>query len=164
MFSVGDMVRFTGEFRDEHRQLYDPGSVVATVTHAGGADTYMMGSGVSRADLGHYHVDVRLDFPGSVHVRFASTANGQESHSHVTHQVGLDYGAHEEPAHGIRVDALASPREMMISDLRSAGVEVEDSRSDAFITAAHDQLVQSRADRVRAKLAHANQARPWLRR
>ncbi len=157
MFSVGDAVRFTGSFRDADRRAYDPRSIVVTVVHAGGAETLTMQSGVVRDATGEYHADVRLDFPGDVRVTFASTAPGEESHGQASYEVSVSRGD-VAPA----IDNYArSDRAVMVQELRDAGVRVDDSRSDAYVSAAHDQLVAARAQKVREKLRAASQARPW---
>jgi len=71
-FRVGDSVRFSAEFRNGERNLFDPLSVSATIGVSGRERVYS-GREIQRETVGKYYTDVILEFGGLLTAKFSGT-------------------------------------------------------------------------------------------
>jgi hypothetical protein len=79
-FDIGDLMRITGEFRDQFGNYIDPAAVNVTITTPGGTVTtkvYLVDLDLIRDSAGIYHVDISLTAAGLWSYRWFSTGIGQ---------------------------------------------------------------------------------------
>lgn len=174
-FVVGDRVRFAAVFRDIDSKPFDPVAITVTIAVLGaGSRRFTRAAGeVVRRAPGEWYVDVLLDLAGILDVKFASTAVGQESWQRARYEVASDEYAIDsgltldeqddlnDRDDSVEIDGgepddfdpMEAPepdgRAIMIAELEDAGIVVDDSRSDAYIAAAHKAL-QPRGETPRA--------------
>ncbi len=148
-YQVGDFVRFEGEYTTGKRPL-EPRNPRATVTTDHGTQELKP----TRSGVGLYYVDVSLHVAGPVIVRFSGEINGTtEIYSEQTFAVQKTEMAQaaETPiprsvATGAEAVARMSARDMMVEDLRAAGITIKASYSDGVVASAHAAMLAGRAE------------------
>lgn len=147
----------------------DPRELVATVMDGTQMRTYTMRSGIERLQLGLWALEHVVKNAGLIGVRFRSIADGEEASQLASFAVESDSAS--PPAESGRVEQLdeidedppdmeealaAQRRAFMVQDLAARGVEIDPSRSDAFVESQHRILC---ADRGEAREAYLKRLR-----
>jgi hypothetical protein len=143
-------MRFIGTFREEDRAPYDP-MLVECLVEQGGITKRLA---TQRLELGRYAADITLDAIGILIVRFESRLPTEQAFAEkrylVEREVARVDAAPRVPAPKAppKPDAvaiyLAEKRGALIRELRTAGVMVDESRSDAYLEGIRDELARRR--------------------
>lgn len=159
-FTAGDRVRFYARFYDADRKPMDPREVVITLVEGLNMRTYTMRNGITRRSLGVFYAEHMLRSPGVAEVRVQSMGGGQEAQKAMRYKVATFDDRDLKPENVFdppRLDELAELEErepsdemaamnraFMIDEIKRSGGELDESKSDAYITKRYEAI---RADR-----------------
>lgn len=144
-FAVGDVVRFSGQYRNAGRKPFDPAGPFVVVTIDGQPTRYTLANGLQRDGAGRYSIEVELDQPGTLEIEFASSG-GDPVRGRSTYEVGVSVpmpASFDMPTRSTVADRAA--RAMMLEDLSQAGMFLTDSHSDAVVASAHAAMLARRS-------------------
>lgn len=149
-FAVGQRVRFRATFKDESGRPLDPSAITCRVSDDRGTITYTTRTGIQRRTVGDYYLDVTLETAGTVVVRFDDV--GDQAWKEERYEVSGVSDTARPTAPAPRADEPEAPapaRAMLLAHIREAGIQCDETRSDAYLSAVLAEHRRYQVEKVR---------------